>query len=126
MNFDNFLPQMAVVAREKLTGLGTHVGVLQPDWTVFHTTQERGAHVVSFAEFAAGKAVRVSSVIPLPEHFAVRSRILSELMSPTPYHLVENNCEIVANRVVGKPAVSPQVMFWLAAGLLGGVALAAA
>ncbi len=126
MNLTNLLPQMAVVAREKLTGLGTHVGVLQSDSTVFHTTQERGPHIVSFSEFAAGKPVRVASVIPFPQHYAVQSRILSELTNPTPYHLVENNCEIVANRVAGKPAVSPQVLFWLVAGLLGGFAFAAA
>jgi hypothetical protein len=123
---NNLLPQMAVIAREKLTGLGTHVGVLQTDGTVFHITHGRCPHVVSYAEFAAGKEVRVNRVIPFFEHFAVQSRILFELMNPTTYDLVKNNCEIVANRVAGQPAVSPQVLFWLVAGLLGGAALATA
>jgi hypothetical protein len=126
MNFNNFLPQMAIVAREKLTGLGTHVGVLQSNGTVFHTTHDRGPHIVSLPEFAAGKAVTVNRVIPSSEHYAVQVRILLELMNPSPYHLFENNCEIVANRVAGKPAVSPQVLLWLLAGLLGGLALATA
>lgn len=126
MSLNNLLPQMAIIAREKRTGLGKHVGVLQTDGTVFHTTDDHGPHVVSFHEFAAGKDVTVDRVIPPSEHQAARSRIFRELRNRTPYHFVENNCEIVANRVAGKPETSPQVLFWLVVTVLGGVALARA
>lgn len=114
--------QMAIVAREKLSGLGDHWGVLQMDGTVFDITQEKGVRIVPFREFAAGKPTRVVHVIPLANVHAANSRIYKEMTNPKPYHLLENNCEIVANRIAGKHAISPQVSFWTLAVLLGSVA----
>jgi hypothetical protein len=114
-------PQMAIIAREKLSGLGDHWGVLQMDGSVFDITQDKGVRIVPFGEFAAGKQARVIQVIPLAEVHAAYSRIYQEMTNQKPYHLVENNCEIVANRVAGKPAVSPQVLLWTVALLVGGV-----
>lgn len=115
-------PQMAIIARQKLTGLGDHWGVLQMDGTVFDITQEHGMRVTSHREFAAGKESRVVHLIPIEHVHAANSRIYQEMSSPKPYHVLENNCEIVANRVAGKPAVSPQVIFWTIAAFLVGAA----
>lgn len=114
--------QMAIIAREKMSGFGDHWGVLQMDGTVFEITQDKGVRIVPFREFAAGKQARIVQVIPLAEVHAAYSRIYHEMTNPRPYHLFENNCEIVANRVAGKPAVSPQVFLWTVALLLGGIA----
>lgn len=114
---------MAIIKRPKLSGLGEHVGVLQPDGTVFHTTHGRGPEVVSLRQFAAGKPVQVIEQIVASAHPETLMRIQFELSRQRPYDALTNNCEIVASRVAGKPAQSPQVRFWVTlaalAGLLG-------
>jgi FtsP/CotA-like multicopper oxidase with cupredoxin domain len=116
---------MAIIARQKLTGLGDHWGVLQTDGTVFHITQDHGVQVVSFQGFAAGKNVRTVRLILPSEHQAVMWRIYNELMNPKAYHLLENNCEMVANRVAGSQPQSPQVQFWAVVAGVTCIALAA-
>ena len=125
MYLNNYVPQMAIIARQKLTGLGEHWGVLQTDGTVFHITQEHGVQVVPLQAFAVGKDVRTVRLIPPTEHQAVIWRIYQELMNPKAYHLLENNCEVVANRITGSQPQSPQVQFWAIVAGLGFVALAA-
>jgi hypothetical protein len=125
LNLNYYMPQMAIIARQKLTGLGEHWGVLQTDGTVFHITQEDGVQVVPFQTFAAGKQVRAVRQIPPSEHRSVMWRIYNELMNPKAYHLLENNCEMVANRVAGHQPQSLQVQFWAIVAGLGFVALAA-
>jgi hypothetical protein len=117
---------VAVIARPKLSEVCDHWGVRLTDWTVLHTTQERGVHVVSYEEFEAGKPVRVVRRVPISEHQSVVWRMHQELANPKTYHLIENNCEILANRVTGHESKSPQVQFWTVVAGLGLVALATA
>lgn len=112
---------MAIVKRPKLSGLGEHVGVLQPDGNVFHTTSGKGPKIVSFGQFAAGKPVQVVEQIPANEHSSALTRIQFELLRHQPYDPITNNCEIVASRVAGKPADSPQVKFWMTLAALTGL-----
>lgn len=112
---------MAIVAREKLSGFGDHWGVMRVDGSVFDITKDKGMRVVPFREFAAGRPARVIQVIPHENTHAANSRIYQEMINPKPYHLLENNCEILANRVAGNAPKSPQVAFWTVALLLGGI-----
>lgn len=100
---------IAVIEREKLTGLGKHWGVLLPDGMVAHCTQERNAHIVTFAEFAAGKQVKEIRRVPPSEHYATLQRVRTALAQPRAYDLLQHNCEIFANRVTGYKPESPQV-----------------
>ena len=106
--FHMYVP-MAIIKRSKLTGLGDHVGVLQPDGYVFHTTDDKGPHLTTFEGFSAGRNVEVVEEIPMHKHWEAKARIQHELFARHAYHLLTNNCEIVANRVAGKPAESKQV-----------------
>lgn len=120
-----YIGPMAILKRPKLSGLGEHVGVLQPDGNVFHTSLGRGVEVVSLQEFAAGRPVQVVEQIAPGERPYALTRIQTELWLQRPYDAIVNNCEIVARRVAGKPAESPQVQFWLLlTALLGVLALA--
>jgi len=112
---------MAIVKRPKLSGLGEHVGVLQPDGNVFHTTSGKGPEVVSFEQFAAGKNVQVVEHIAPNDCPGTLTRIQFELWQRQPYDPITNNCEIVASRVAGKQAMSPQVRFWMMLAALSGV-----
>lgn len=124
-NLYNFLtPEMAVIARPKLTGLGEHWGVQLPGGNVVHITDDRGVHVVSYEEFEAGKQVRVVRRVPASKHQEALWRVHQEMANPKPYHLTENNCEMFANRITGHEPKSPQVQFWATVGL--GLAVLAA
>ncbi|XLZ71467.1 NC domain protein [Massilia sp. SR12] len=121
MNWSN--GPMAIVRRPKLTGLGEHVGVLQPDGNVFHTADGTGPEIVSFAQFAAGMPVELVERIAPSEQPHTLTRIQYELLRQRPYDLLSNNCEIVANRVAGKPIESRQVKFWSTLVALAGLAV---
>lgn len=113
---------MAIIKREKLTGLGDHVGVLRPDGYVFHTTDTHGVHLTTFDGFSMGRKVEVVEEIPYDKHWEAQLRMQNELLAQRAYDPFTNNCEIVANRVVGNPAKSKQVAFWAAVATLVGVA----
>lgn len=113
---------MAIIKRPKLSGLGEHVGVLQPDGSVFHTTDRKGPEIVPFSQFAAGKPVQVVEHIVPQEYINALTRIQFELFRQQPYDVISNNCEIVASRVAGKQEESPQVRFWMALAALAGFA----
>ena len=112
---------MAIIAREKLAGLGKHWGVLMLDGMVIHNTAEANIQIVSYEEFASGKKVEIVRNIPQSEWLATNWRIHNELHNPKKYHLTDNNCEIVANRIAGQKPESPQVV---AAGILTAIGLA--
>lgn len=115
--------EIFVIARPKLSGIGEHWGGLLPDGKVAHNTPERGEHLSSFLEFACGRDVRVVESVPALEHQDVIRRVQLMLVAPRSYHATTNNCETLANRLVGKHPESPQVQGWLTA--LGLVAVAA-
>ncbi len=124
MNFTYFPMQrpMAIIKRPKLTGIGAHVGVLCPNGYVFHSTDDKGVHLTTLDGFAKGRRVEVVEEVPFEKHGETQARIQQELILRQAYNVFTNNCEIVANRVVGNPAKSKQVAFWLTLTTLAGVA----
>lgn len=113
-----------VIARDKLTGVGHHWGVLRADGSVAHNTAERGVEVVPFQQFAAGKAVRTVYAVPPHEAALMEIRLHAELRTGRPYDLLTNNCETFAHRLTGRAEHSPQVKQWASlATLLGAMAL---
>jgi len=62
--------------------------------------------------------IRVHGSLPLHEFRVAVANITASLKAPKGYHLTDNNCEQTLNRVLGKPAVSPQLQFWSVAALL--------
>ena len=116
-----FRNTMAIIAREKLSGLGKHWGVLMLDGMVIHNTAETNIQIVSYEEFASSKKVEIIRNIPQSEWHATNRRIHHELHNPKKYHLTDNNCETVANRIAGLKPESPQV---IAAGVLTAIGLA--
>lgn len=109
---------MAVIAREKLSGFGDHWGVQLPNGMVAHNTEERNVHLVTYEEFAAGKSVKVIREVPSSEHRGVMWRLQAELAAGRSYDLLQYNCEIFANMVTGYKPESPQVNGWLFVALL--------
>ena len=115
-----------IIARPKLSGLGEHWGVKLPNGIVAHSTDDKGPHYVTYQDFAAGRPVKEIRTVPTSEHQATMQRIQQEISRPASYHLVENNCEIFANRVTGGVPKSPQVKEWaIAITLLAFVTLVA-
>lgn len=110
---------VALVSRPKLALL-RHMGVMLPDGRVAHCTPERGEHVSTVEEFAAGQDVKIERIV-MPEQQALTlQRIAATLATPRPYNPVTNNCETFANRSVGEKAESPQL---LGIAILAGLAL---
>ena len=112
MFINNFASDISIIAREKLTGLGEHWGVLLPNGYVAHNTDDKGPHYVTLQEFQAGKSIKVIRKVPPAEHQPTFSRIQQELSNPRGYDLLTNNCEIFANRVAGYTPESPQIKGW--------------
>ena len=112
MFINNFASDISIIAREKLTGLGEHWGVLLPNGLVAHNTDDKGPHYVTLQEFQAGKSIKVIRKVPPAEHQSTFWRIQQEINNPQGYHLSANNCEIFANRVTGNIPESPQVKGW--------------
>ena len=110
---------MAIIAREKLAGLGKHWGVLMLDGMVIHNTAEANIQIVSYEEFASGKKVEIVRNIPQSEWLATNWRIHHELHNPKKYHLTDNNCEIVANRIAGLKPESQQVIALAVLAIIG-------
>lgn len=100
---------MAIVSRPKLHGFGDHWGVLMPNGLVAHNTAEKNVQVVTYEEFAAGRAVQVIKEIHKSQWVPTNWRLHQELTNPRKYDLVNNNCEIFANRISGYPEESPQI-----------------
>jgi hypothetical protein len=105
MNVKNLV---AEVSRKKL-GILRHAGVLLPSGKVAHNTPQRGEHISTVEEFADGQDVTIDFVVPDSEHAAVLNRILTAMVAPQRYDLFQNNCEIYANRMLAREAVSPQL-----------------
>jgi hypothetical protein len=115
------LPMIAspgdIVARRK--GLVLHKGVVLHDGRVLHNTPERGEHVSSLADFAAGERVQVERQ-PFDARRAALRRA-ERLSFRRGYDLLGNNCEHTVTRVAHGRPHSPQLGNWL---LGAGVALA--
>lgn len=117
---------IAVIARQKLNGLGEHWGVLFSNGSVAHYTAGGGFQVASHEIFARGKEVRKVRDVPLQRASVVQQRLDQISRNPRPYHATEWNCETFANWLTGEEAVSQQVGFWAIALLAAGFAVIAA
>lgn len=99
-----------VLTRKKADDLITHVGVaLAPD-LVLHNTPEKGEHVGTLQEFADGKPVTLHRLGADPSIVLARAEII--LASPEEYHLVKNNCQHTASKIIRGIPQSSQVAFW--------------
>ncbi|MDE3022428.1 MAG: NC domain protein [Pseudomonadota bacterium] len=103
---------ISIISRPKLSGFGDHWGILLPNGFVAHSTDDKGPHYVTYQEFAAGRPVKEIRKVPMSECRVTLQRIQQEITHPTGYSLLENNCEIFANRVTGSIPESPQVKGW--------------
>jgi hypothetical protein len=111
-----------IIAREKLNGIGEHWGVLTSNGMVAHNTQDRGPHLVTLDEFAAGKEIKELWRIPSSERQATLRRMEQALALQRPYHPTLYNCETFANAIAGHKPEILQVNGWL--GLAAVVTLA--
>lgn len=118
-----FLNPTMVISRQKLNGLGEHLGVQLPDGQVAHYTAERNLCITSIEEFAQNKDVKVVRVIPTHTNNEVFQRLDQIRYNPRPYHITDWNCEIFANWLTGEKPVSKQVAGWGLLGLIAGVAI---
>lgn len=109
--------RMARISRSKLSGIGRHEGVLLPDGSVVHTSIDGGTQVCTYEVFCAGRVVVIEHEIPPNQHQAALHVLHGLLAANTPYHLITNNCEIFSRKVLQEPAVSPQLGFWVVAGI---------
>jgi hypothetical protein len=112
------------ISRPKMTGAGTHAGVLLPSGAVAHLTPD-GASIVSFAEFAQGRPVRAEKAADRSMHHQIEWRARLTLGRTRPYDLLNRNCEHYAGFVMGQKPDSPQVIAALLLSVLGVVFLAA-
>ena len=104
-----FSPQpLALISRPKLAVL-RHIGILLPDARVAHCTPDRGEHISSIEEFAAGKDVKIEHVVRREQQLSILQRVAAAMAAPSAYNVATNNCETFANRIVGEKAESPQL-----------------
>lgn len=104
------LGRMARISRPKLTGFGSHEGVLLPSGMVVHLTQEHGICLVTMEDFAQGHAIAYNFELPPERHPEAMLRLNSLLLENRQYDLILNNCEIFARKAVLQTPDSPQVV----------------
>lgn len=98
-------------------GMFRHVGLSLGNGLAFHNNPDNGEHVSSLALFSKGKPISVDGKVDHHEFCVAVANIAAALRNPKGYHPTENNCEQSLNRVLGKPAISPQLRFWALAAL---------
>jgi hypothetical protein len=100
------------LVRPKAGGLVKHVGVLIAPNNVLQNTPEKGEHLATVNEFAAGAPVTVLPTGAQPAHVMARARQI--LARAKAYHPLARNCEHTATETVGGVAKSPQLLFFAA------------
>lgn len=98
----------AIISRPKLHFLGEHWGVQLADGSVIHLSL-KGVERVSRTAFACGKELRTVRVIPEDRAWHVLRRAEEALRYPPNYRILDQNCEVFANRIAGEKPESPQV-----------------
>ena len=115
---------VGLVSRPKLSGPGTHVGVILPDGRVAHM-QQTGVQITTLEEFSQGRKLTYSKAVPAHLHLQVLWRAQMSVGNTSPYDLLNRNCEHYASWVLdGKPE-SPQLNAAIVFALVGTVLLAA-
>lgn len=106
-----------IISRPKLTGLGEHWGVQLPDGNVAHLTPD-GERVVTFAEFAQGRAIKEVQRAAPEQRAQVMQGLSISLQNQGPYRLLDRNCETYATWLLGETPRSPQVQGFIFLGLI--------
>lgn len=101
------------ILRPKLRGLVQHIGVVIGCNLVFHNNPEKGEHVSTIEEFAAGQDVIVQPTGA--DANLVSARLQQALAAPKSYHPLFRNCQHTASWLVKGAAKSPlAIAFWIA------------
>ena len=108
-----------ILMRSKALGVVTHLSAAVSTNVVLHNTPERGEHIASVEEFAAGQTVTVKRTGVNP--FAVVDRARKILARPQKYHPVARNCEHTVYEVIYGVAKSPQFIFWAVVMIVVGI-----
>ena len=117
-------PQIRVLSRPKLSGVGFHVGLQLPDTSVAHLTDNGGAQHVSYAEFAQGRPVTVVRDVDSSMYVRVMNNVRAALSEQRPYHVTDWNCERFVNSLIDEKPESATVNgLVLIALIVGGLAL---
>ncbi|MDP1680977.1 MAG: NC domain protein [Burkholderiales bacterium] len=122
----NIYGRMARISRPKLSGVSRHEGVLLPTGDVAHTTQDKGAHVCSWAQFKGNHPIKIERELHPVMHQQALLRLQDLLEKRHPYDPVLNNCEIFARTILLEEPQSPQVGFWMVAAFFAALWLGAA
>ena len=121
MNYAETINIGDLLTRLKFPGV-VHVGVVVGVNLVCHNTPERGEHISTLSEFAAGQTnvgVRRTNADPS----SVISRANQLLANPKRYDPVNRNCEHTAFEIVYGAAKSRAVLTFVCLFLVGAVLL---
>jgi hypothetical protein len=109
MTIMNYIPSIGdLLIRPKLLGLVQHVGVVIGRNAVFHNNPQKGEHVSTIEEFAAGQDVTVQPTGIDPDLVSHRTR--QALTNPKSYHPLWRNCQHSASALIKGVARSPLAM----------------
>jgi hypothetical protein len=118
MNYTATIGIGDILMRPKLPCL-EHIGVAIGNGLVCHNTPERGEHVSTIQEFAAGQPVKVQHTAANP--LGVVSRANKILANPKKYDPVHRNCEHTTFEILHGVAKSPFVLVVISLIILGGI-----
>lgn len=105
-----------LLIRDKALGIFDHFGVVVAPNTVLQNTPERGEHLASVHEFAAGQLIKVTPTGADPSGVMVRARkVLADAKAYNPF---SRNCEHTTSDVLYGVAKSPQLLFCVVLGLV--------
>jgi hypothetical protein len=110
-----------VLTRPKAFGPVTHVGVVVGSNLVLQNTPEKGERVATLQDFSAGQSIKVQRTGVHPS--IVTSRARAMLANPQRYHVIQNNCEHTATKIVRGIAQSSQLAVVFGLALVGGLIL---
>jgi len=98
-----------------------HAGVYLGRNQVLHNSPTGDVEIISFAEYADGKTVKV---IETGEHdyTVLAQRLTIILQDSSQYHVSANNCEHIANMLIYGRRFSPQIQASVAGAIVGGLA----
>jgi hypothetical protein len=117
-------PDILVVSRPKLDGIGKHFGVDFQDGRIVHLLTDGRVEFTTPDGFACGQDVAIEVEIPGQKYLEVQDRVLALMRNPRPYYLATWNCETFARWIAEGKAESGQVVGVLLLGLLAAAAVA--
>jgi len=108
MNHHSSLVIGTRLLRPKCLGIIQHEGVFVGRNAVLHNTPEKGEHVSSLEEFAAGHPVQIQSTDVSSSLVLIRAQQV--LSSPRGYNLLRRNCQHTASEIIRGIGRSPLVV----------------